>query len=116
MKEDELFCRNCGKRLESGVRQPQSIAARQPISATPAWVPIVWLIAILIAGMVDLFLGVIALVGVTIWVYRDSKKYSIRGSPVLLAVVTFMLAIVGLPLYAYRLHQLHHGHVPAQRI
>jgi len=69
------------------------------------WLPILWLILIVIAGFFFTVIGgVIALVAAAIWVNRDSKKYGVEVGEGLWALI-LLFAIVGLPLYAYRLHQ-----------
>jgi hypothetical protein len=105
MKEDHLFCRNCGKKIEGGVvaQIPQPVIKSRP----NALVPILWLMAIFAAGLIFGFVGgLIITVAATVWVYSDSKKQGVDES---LWVVTLLFAIVGLPLYAYRLHQIGTG-------
>jgi hypothetical protein len=78
------------------------------VSEFDVWKPILWLVVILFLGYLSplALMGLIMLFFATIWVYRDSKKHGLSES---LWVVTLLFAIVGLPLYAYRLHQLRTG-------
>jgi hypothetical protein len=78
------------------------------VSEFDVWKPILWLVVILFLGYLSplALMGLIILFFATIWVYRDSKKHGLSES---LWIVTLLFAIVGLPLYAYRLHQLRTG-------
>ena len=112
MGTGHLFCRNCGRRVEEavGARPPiiQTESRPQPNIATR----FLWLFAILAAGFLFSWIGgAIVLILATIWVYYDSKKYGLDDS---LWLITLLFAIVGLPLYAYRLHQISKGKAQTQ--
>jgi ribosomal protein L40E len=62
-----------------------------------------WLVGTIFLGFFSWVLGLLGLIGATIYVYYNAKKFGIGGSR---AALTLLLAIVGLPLYAYDLHKL----------
>jgi len=104
MKEDHLFCRSCGRKITTEVTGGQ-IAPSQPQPQPNEWLPILWLILIVIASFLFPWIGgVIVLVAAAIWVEHTSKKYGVEVGEGLWALI-LLFAIVGLPLYAYRLHQ-----------
>jgi hypothetical protein len=74
-----------------------------PVGEFDVWIPILLLVAILFLGSLSFWLGVFALGGATMYMYLNSKKYSIGGGR---AIITLLFAIIGLPLYAYDLHKL----------
>ena len=91
---------------------------RWAVGASDVWVPILWLVGILFLGILGFiysflyspapsllgwFLGLLGLIGATIYVYSSSKRFGIEGGR---AIITFLFAIVGLPLYSYELHKL----------
>jgi hypothetical protein len=111
-----LFCKNCGKPIPSAssdqipTQAGMKIRRTEAVSELDIWKPILFLFGIIFLGMVNGLLGLVALVGASAWVYYDAKKYGV-GGPGALVIVTFLAAIVGLPLYAYRLHQLRKGQI-----
>jgi hypothetical protein len=74
-----------------------------PVGELDVWVPIVWLVGTIFLGFFSWVLGLFGLIGATIYVYYDAKKFGIGASR---AALTFLFAIIGLPLYAYDLHKL----------
>jgi len=101
--EDDRFCRNCGGAIEGRGETGAEVIPAKASSQPNAWVPILWLVAILLGSLVFWLAGPVLLVIATIWVYFDSKKRGVGGSPWL---VTLLFAIVGLPMYAYELHKV----------
>ena len=113
----DTFCRTCGKDMTPVVHESSStpiITGESPsppsirVSEFHVWIPILWLVVILFFGLLSPFAlsALMVLPFATIWVYLDSKKHGLSES---LWLVTLLFAIVGLPLYAYRLHQLRTG-------
>jgi len=95
------------KSVELDLAETRTVAGRAEfvmVDEFAVWVPILWLVAILAGGyLFGIFGGLVLLVAATIYVYYNSKKFGVKGSRWLL---TLILAIVGLPLYAYELHKL----------
>ena len=89
------------EQVATGTTQPVRLrGADQP---NPL-IPILWLVAILAGSFIlGLVGGVIVLILAAMWVYSDTKK---RGIGKWLWVWTLLFAILALPFYAYRLHQL----------
>jgi len=75
-----------------------------PVEESDVWVPILWLVGMIFLGVVSWILGLLGLIGATIYVYYNAKKFGIGGGGY--AVITLLLAIIGLPVYAYELHKL----------
>jgi ribosomal protein L40E len=83
---------------------PEIQSEPEPIRSVDVWVPLVWLAALLVVGvMAGLLFEAVAIVAGAIYVYYNSKKFGIRGWYWLLALV---FALLGLPLYAYELNKL----------
>jgi hypothetical protein len=74
-----------------------------PVGGFDVWIPILWLLGILFFGFVAWFISIILLIGATIYVYYNSKKFKIESG---LAILTLLFAIIGLPLYAWDLYKL----------
>lgn len=74
-----------------------------PVGEFAVWVPIVWLVGMIFLGLFFSWVGgLLGLVGATIYVHYDAKKYGVESQ----AALTLLLAIIGLPLYANELHKL----------
>jgi ribosomal protein L40E len=82
-------------------RAPKSLAP--PVGEFDVWIPILLLVAMFFLGFLSFWLSVFALVGATLYVHSNSKKFGIGGGR---AVITLLFSIIGLPLYAYDLHKL----------
>jgi len=79
------------------------------VSEFDVWIPILWLVVILFCGSlsnprVPGWAGGFTMLSLaTIWVYYDSKK---RGMKNEFWIATLLLAVIGLPWYAHKLHKL----------
>jgi len=58
----------------------------------------------IVLGLFHWILGLLGLVGAAIYVYYNARKFGIGGGGY--AALTFLLAMIGLPVYAYELHKL----------
>lgn len=113
---DDRYCKNCGKsvqptsELQVGIRPGTKFVRIETISGLDIWKPIIFLFLIVFMNLLHGALGLIALVAVTVWVHYNSKKFAALGGSQIdsrvLTALTLLLAIVGLPLYSYRLHEL----------
>jgi hypothetical protein len=74
-----------------------------PVGEFEVWIPVLWLVAIILLGYYLGLLGIVVLICATIYVHYNSKKFGIGGSK---ALITLLFAVIGLPLYAYDLHEL----------
>jgi hypothetical protein len=108
IREDYSFCRSCGRRIDGTLGDKEQIVRLEEVNQPNVWLPILWLVVLLASSFLLGWLGVIVLILATVWVYKDSKNRKLGDS---LWILTLLFAIVGLPLYAYRLHQLRKGHV-----
>jgi hypothetical protein len=79
------------------------------VSEFDVWIPILWLVVILFCGSLSNpripgWVGGFTMLSLaTIWVYYDSKKRDMKSE---FWIATLLLAVIGLPWYAYRLHKL----------
>lgn len=115
LKEGYAFCRTCGKKIEPSTETSVSIMPSTPTLPPPevkryprvgdfeVWVPIAWLAAMLIGGYFHVGISIFVQILATIYVYYDSKHYGFGHS---MWIVTLLLGVIGVALYAYRLHQL----------
>lgn len=81
-----------------------------PVGEFHVWVPILWLVGMIFLGFFSWVLGLLGLIGATIYVHYDAKKYGVESQ----AVLTLLLAIIGLPLHANELHKLRKAQQTAQ--
>jgi hypothetical protein len=105
-REGDQYCSTCGQRIEE--RSAPQIEKTHASSAPPAreidvWVPVVWLCGILITGIAFGLFALVLLVAAAVYVHYNSKKFGIGGDR---AILTAIIAIIGLPLYANDLHKL----------
>ena len=74
-----------------------------PVGELHVWVPILWLVGMFLLGFFFSWVGgLLGLIGATIYVHYDAKKYGVESQ----AVLTLLFAIIGLPLHANELHKL----------
>jgi hypothetical protein len=74
-----------------------------PVGELHVWVPILWLVGMFFLGFFFSWVGgLLGLIGATIYVHYDAKKYGVESHTVL----TLLFAIIGLPLHANELHKL----------
>jgi len=105
------------KSVELGLSETQIVTgqAQHPsVDDFAVWIPILWLIAILVGGAIFGILGgLVLLIVATIYVYYNSKKFGVGGSTWILVLI---FAIVGLPWYAYELHRLQKAQKAYQQV
>ena len=112
MQSGDTYCRSCGRRMNGALEQKAQIVRLEGADQPNVWLPILWLIVLLASSLLLGLLGIVVLVLATVWVYKDSRKRKLGDS---LWILTLLFAIVGLPLYAYRLHQLRKGKIFTQK-
>lgn len=110
--EGYSFCRSCGRRIDGTLGDKAQIVRLEEANQPNVWLPILCLIVLLASSLFLGLLGFVVLVLATVWVYKDSRKRKLGDSS---WILTLLFAIVGLPLYAYRLHQLRKGKIFTQK-
>jgi len=115
-----IYCFKCDLLLDSTGQPiaPRSgvVTTRTPKPPAPpvgefhVWAPILWLVAIILLGFISWISGLwvvgmpgwVVLICAAVYVHYDAKKYGIESH----ALLTLLLAIIGLPLHANELHKL----------
>jgi ribosomal protein L40E len=108
-----IYCFKCdllldskGQPIASKIEPAAPVALRPPappVGEFDVWIPVLLLVAMILLGSFQWLLGLFALIAATIYVHYNSKKFGIEGGR---SIITLLIAVIGLPLYAYDLHKL----------
>lgn len=105
------------KSVELDLAETRTVTGRAEfvmVDEFAVWIPILWLVAILVGGIIFGILGgLVLLIAATMYVYYNSKKFGVGGSTWILVLI---FAIVGLPWYAYELHRLQRAQKAYQQV
>jgi hypothetical protein len=102
-REGNRICQNCAGKSQLVEPRASQRPPAPSVKRSDVWFPILFLVLVIFLGFLSPGLGVLTLIGATLYVYVDAKKYGIGSSR---AIVTLLFSIIGLPLYAYDLHKL----------